>query len=77
MTLSRIALLSIILTACGGTTPPAADPPSQTPAATTYVCPMHPEVTSTDPKARCTECGMELVKKDDQKAASDHAGHGH
>ncbi len=28
----------------------------------TYVCPMHPEVTS-DKQGKCTKCGMDLVKK--------------
>ena len=28
-----------------------------------YVCPMHPEVTSTTPGATCPKCGMALVKK--------------
>ena len=28
---------------------------------TTYVCPMHPEVTSKDPNATCGICGMDLV----------------
>lgn len=27
----------------------------------TYVCPMHPEITSTDPNATCPICGMKLV----------------
>ena len=36
------------------------------PAAGTYVyvCPMHPEVTSTQPGQKCPKCGMELVHKD-------------
>ena len=25
-----------------------------------YVCPMHPEETSEDPNARCSQCGMAL-----------------
>ena len=29
-----------------------------------YVCPMHPEVTSTDPEARCPKCRMRLVEKE-------------
>ena len=80
MTLSRIALLSIVLTACGDSGPAASSPEAaaaKPTAQSTYVCPMHPEVTSTDPKAKCSECGMDLVKKDDKKGATDHAGHGH
>jgi hypothetical protein len=30
---------------------------------TLYVCPMHPEVTSTTP-GKCPKCGMTLVKKE-------------
>ena len=29
-----------------------------------YGCPMHPWITSTDPAANCSICGMKLVKKD-------------
>ncbi len=31
--------------------------------AVVYVCPMHPDVTSTDPAARCPKCGMRLEKR--------------
>ena len=34
--------------------------PATKQAAALYVCPMHPEVTSNDPKARCHICGMFL-----------------
>ena len=30
----------------------------------TYVCPMHPEVTSTKEDQKCPKCGMALVHKD-------------
>lgn len=43
---------------------PAATAPAPAPApAVTYVCPMDPEVTSTDPNARCPKCGMRLEAK--------------
>ncbi len=54
----------------------AAGAPAATPAAATpipmahgtipaaeYTCPMHPAFVTTDPKARCPECGMKLVPK--------------
>lgn len=28
-----------------------------------YVCPMHPWITSNDPSADCSLCGMKLVRK--------------
>ena len=41
-----------------GPAPSTAEPA----AATTYVCPMHPDVTSTKP-GKCPKCGMTLVRK--------------
>lgn len=29
-----------------------------------YACPMHPWITSDDPTANCSICGMKLVKRD-------------
>ena len=44
-----------------------------TAAATTYVCPMHPDVTDTKAGATCPKCGMKLVAKAAPKAdAMDH-----
>jgi len=36
-----------------------------TQAAALYVCPMHPEVTATEP-GKCPKCKMKLVKKGGQ-----------
>ncbi|WNG46626.1 hypothetical protein F0U60_22800 [Archangium minus] len=50
-----------------------------TPAATGYVCPMHPEVTSPEP-GRCPKCGMKLVpqKPSEAKPSGGHEhSHGH
>lgn len=49
----------------------------ETAAATTdgkaiYECPMHPWITSTDPAADCSICGMKLVRRGD--AATKEAG---
>lgn len=30
-----------------------------------YACPMHPWITSDDPAAECSICGMKLVRSDD------------
>jgi hypothetical protein len=32
-----------------------------------YSCPMHPWITSSDPTANCSLCGMKLVRIDDQQ----------
>jgi FtsP/CotA-like multicopper oxidase with cupredoxin domain len=56
---------------------------SAAPAATTYTCPMHPEVTSDQP-GRCPQCGMKLLAAEliPEAAGHDHgamehdAGHG-
>jgi FtsP/CotA-like multicopper oxidase with cupredoxin domain len=43
---------------------------------TTYVCPMHPEVTSERPD-RCPKCGMRLVPESLVPAGGGHEHHGH
>ena len=50
-----------------------ADPAAEVPAAeAAYVCPMHPEVTSTEAGAKCPTCGMDLVKKNPPHGAPGH-----
>jgi hypothetical protein len=40
---------------------PASGPTTDAP--TIYACPMHPEVTSTQPSQKCAKCGMTLVPR--------------
>jgi len=47
-----------------GAPAPATAPVDQ--AAAVYVCPHHPEVTSTNPNDRCPKCHMKLVRKEGQ-----------
>ena len=44
-------------------------------AATTYTCPMHPEIISDKP-GKCPECKMNLVEKG-KEHTEDHSGHQH
>jgi FtsP/CotA-like multicopper oxidase with cupredoxin domain len=50
----------------------------QTEQASSYVCPMHPEVTASEP-ATCPKCGMKLVPADAVAGEGDggHEHHGH
>jgi heavy metal-binding protein len=45
---------------------PVAAHDADSPKATVYTCPMHPEVTSSQP-GKCPKCGMNLVPKKDEK----------
>ena len=52
-----------------------------------FACPMHPELTSTDPDAKCPKCGMAMEEvedddedgddEDDNDDEDEHAGHNH
>ena len=46
-----------------GATPDSGSTRPSTQPAALYVCPMHPEVTASQPDQRCSICGMKLVKK--------------
>jgi FtsP/CotA-like multicopper oxidase with cupredoxin domain len=45
-------------------------------ASSSYACPMHPEVTASEPTT-CPKCGMRLVPADDLPATEPHEGHEH
>lgn len=72
--MNRLILAIALLSACGATesTPTAVAVPVAA-ETVTYACPMHPEVTSTDPDADCSICGMDLTVQEDH----DHSGHEH
>ncbi len=42
-----------------------------------YECPMHPWITSTDPAANCSLCGMKLVRRGDAGAKHEALQQGH
>jgi FtsP/CotA-like multicopper oxidase with cupredoxin domain len=44
--------------------------------ASSYACPMHPEVTSSEPGS-CPKCGMRLVASDALPTSASHEGHAH
>jgi len=44
-------------------TPTPTATPTAKPAAAEYTCPMHPAFVTTDPQARCPDCGMNLVPR--------------
>lgn len=74
--MTRLVLLAtLVLAACGATDPQAPVAEAGDEASVTYVCPMHPDVTSTDAEATCPTCGMDLVAKAHDEA--DHTQHGH
>ena len=43
---------------------PAAADGATVDGAVVYACPMHPWITSSDPAADCSICGMKLTRKD-------------
>jgi cytochrome oxidase Cu insertion factor (SCO1/SenC/PrrC family) len=65
-------LCIVLLLIVPGIVPAQKRPAAQKPAAkrVVYACPMHPDVTSTKPGARCPKCGMDLrpVKKENEPA---------
>jgi FtsP/CotA-like multicopper oxidase with cupredoxin domain len=49
---------------------------AEAPAPSSYVCPMHPEVTASEPST-CPKCGMRLGASDALPASASHEGHAH
>lgn len=52
----------------GATTAPAAHPAARQLGQPLFMCPMHPEVTSSDPNNRCPKCKMKINKPVKQQA---------
>jgi hypothetical protein len=40
------------------------DAPAAADSEASYACPMHPWITSNDPTANCSICGMKLTRRD-------------
>ena len=57
---NRFTLLLLVLLTFGA----AAQQSSTPPGTTAWFCPMHPEVTASEPGSRCRKCGMALVPGD-------------
>ena len=53
---------------------PKKAPVADAPAATVYICPMHPHITGEEGD-NCPICGMHLVPKNE--VSGSHEGHGH
>jgi FtsP/CotA-like multicopper oxidase with cupredoxin domain len=49
---------------------------SETLVPTSYTCPMHPEITDSEPTT-CPKCGMRLVPSDALPATDEHGDHAH
>lgn len=55
------------------------DAPAKATTGPVYACPMHPWITSSDPTANCSICGMKLVRQDTvtkRKATTELTGGG-
>lgn len=60
-------LMAVVAIAFAEATPAASPTASISPAPQKYTCPMHAEVVQDKP-AKCPQCGMNLVPKEEQKA---------
>lgn len=69
---------SAVLRPGSGAAPPAEQAPTATVPASApkgaYVCPMHPEVTASEP-GRCPQCGMKLVPRASQEQGAEEHPH--
>ena len=76
-----LAVGAMSVTGCGRDAPKAKTEPQETALEhakrhmdPTYVCPMHPQVASTEP-GRCPICGMDLVATAAEASPADRSAH--
>ena len=61
----KLFVFGLLLAVNSDVATPQTKSPSTTKQAAVYVCPMHPDVTSTR-RTRCRKCGMDLVRKQNE-----------
>ncbi|MFN2572258.1 MAG: heavy metal-binding domain-containing protein [Gemmatimonadales bacterium] len=60
---NKLTSLLVVLLSIGAAAQQSSAPPPP-PGFTAFFCPMHPEVTASEPGSRCRKCGMALVPGD-------------
>jgi len=69
-TIITLATASLLFTSCGSHNHEGDDATEHEAVATTYACPMHPEITGKE-SDKCSKCGMALVATADEKTDTD------
>lgn len=73
VTMGGLALIGLTLWFFFGAGDDVAPARAQRTTGPVYACPMHPWITSSDPAANCSICGMKLVRQDEAAAGDGSA----